>query len=226
MEFATKYALIPEDDFSKHVPSKQQMTDFDIAMSKILNSSLPDHEKIQRYYELLKRKMDLQEFNIPWLSKQPEEEKNKPPTEKSIKQESPVKQEPQQDYDSLIISSVPAPMKTQAENLLNFLKKHPNIIQWDQRGRITHHGRKLEQSNVAELFHLIFCVNKKASVPAQNEFLQALQEIGIPSSIIKNKHLNAHPKTVNPLHGKSPRRKFVKSKKRLNVQKGGSWESY
>ena len=99
MEFAIKYALIPEDDFSKHIPSKQQMIDFDIAMSKILNSSLTDHEKIQRYYELLKRKMDLQEFNIPWLSKQAEkseEEKNKPPTEKSIKQESSTKQEPQQ----------------------------------------------------------------------------------------------------------------------------------
>ena len=43
--------------------------------------------------------MDLQEFNIPWLSKQAEkseEEKNKPPTEKSIKQESSTKQEPQQ----------------------------------------------------------------------------------------------------------------------------------
>lgn len=46
MEFATKYALVPEEDLSRHVPTKKQMTEFDVAMSKILNSSLPDHEKI------------------------------------------------------------------------------------------------------------------------------------------------------------------------------------
>ena len=61
-------------------------------------------------------------------------------------------------------------MKKKAESLLNYLKKHPNIIQWDQRGRIVHHGQKLEQSNLVGHFHLIFCVNKKATVPAQNEF--------------------------------------------------------
>ena len=61
-------------------------------------------------------------------------------------------------------------MKKQAESLLNYLKKHPTISEWDQRACITHHGEKLEQSNLAELFHLIFCVNKKASVSAQNEF--------------------------------------------------------
>ena len=114
-------------------------------------------------------------------------------------------------------------MKKQAESLLNYLKKHPTIIEWDQRVCITHHGEKLEQSNLAKLFHLIFCVNKKASVPAQNEFLQALHEIGIPSSIIKNKHLNVRPKMNDPLHGKSPRKNFVKSKKRSKVK---VWESY
>ena len=40
MEFVTKYTLIPED-LSKHVPSKKLMIECDVAMDKILNSSLP-----------------------------------------------------------------------------------------------------------------------------------------------------------------------------------------
>lgn len=224
MEYATKYALVPEEEFSRHVPSKKQMTEFDVAMSRILNSSLPDHEKVRQYYELLKRKMDLQEFNLPWIPKQPEiekSEKDKPEKEKSekekpekevlsIKQEVPTEQN---DYESFVISNVPKHMQKQAGALMNFLKSNSNTFEWDKRGMVSYKGQKLEQSNLAELFHLIFCVNKKPSIEAPNEFLHALQEMGVPESMIKNKFLSFQTKKVI-----TPRRNFVKAKKRPTVR--------
>lgn len=216
MELAAKYALVPEEELSKHAPTKKQMTEFDLAMSKILNSSLPDHEKVQQYYELLKRKMDLQEFNVPWLSK-----KSEKPVE-PIKEDLPVKMEPpanqEEDFDSFVLSQVPNPMLKQAKALMNFLKSNSDTIQWDKRGNVSYKGEKLENSNLADLFHSIFCVNKKKNVPAQNEFIQALREIGIPESMIKNKRL-----LKNATVSISPRRNFVKSKKKPTVYK---WEKF
>lgn len=143
--------------------------------------------------------------------------------EPSIVQQSPTKQK--EHYDALVLSSVPKPMKQHAETLLNFLKS--NAIEWDQRGLVKYKGQTLEQSNLAELFHLIFCVNKRPPVKTPTEFLQVLQEIGVPESMIKNKFLSFQAEKVI-----SPRRNFVKSKKRPtvslsqlkpNVQR---WESF
>lgn len=212
MEYANKFALIPEETLSKHVPSKKQMTEFDVAMSKILNSSLPDHEKVQQYYELLKRKMNLQEFNMPWL---PEKKEKEPAKKEPEKDELPIKQEQSENYDSLIIDSVPQPMKKQAEALLRFLKTNSKKLEWDERGVITYNGQKLEHSNIAELFHFIFSVNKKPPVAAQSEFLEALKEMGVPASIIKNKYMSLESKNSVI----SPRRIFVKEKKKSPHQR-------
>ena len=56
MQRETKYALISEENFFKNVLYKNLMPEFDVAMTKNSNSSLPDHKKVQRYYELLLKK--------------------------------------------------------------------------------------------------------------------------------------------------------------------------
>lgn len=192
MEHAKKYALVPEENLSKHVPTKQQMSEFDTAMSKILNSTLPDHEKVIQYFELLKRKMDLQEFNTPWMSKPPEQA---PPK----KETSEPKKEPQSEPDefALILSSVPPSMKRQARSLLNFLKNHPRKFEWDKNLTISFEGKPVPESNIADLFHLLFSVNKKTPIKAQNELLKTLREMYVPESFIKNRHLSSNKKHVS-----------------------------
>lgn len=61
--------------------------------------------------------MDLQEFNISWRSKQPNDEPGK---DEPMKREPSIKQE--EDCDVSVLSSFPKHMKKQAEALLNFLK--------------------------------------------------------------------------------------------------------
>lgn len=81
-----------EEGLSRHVPTKKKITEFDVAMSKIVNSSLADHQKDQQHYELLKRKMKFQEFNIPWTVIQPDDEHEK--RKEPEKRNELVKQEP------------------------------------------------------------------------------------------------------------------------------------
>ena len=52
-------------------------------------------------------------------------------------------------------------MKKQSENFLSYLKRHLSIIEWNKERVITHHGQELDKSNLTELFHLFFYVNKK-----------------------------------------------------------------
>lgn len=190
MEHAKKYALVPEESLSKHVPTKRQMSEFDTAMSKILNSTIPDHEKVIQYFELLKRKMDLQEFNMPWMSKPLEEA----PVKKEI---IPSKTEPEPkpgEDSSLILSSVPPAMKRQAQTLLDFLKNHPRKFEWDNNLTVNFEGKPIPESNLADLFHLLFSVNKRTPIKAQNELLKTLREMHIPENFIKNRNLSFNKK--------------------------------
>lgn len=200
MEHAKKFALIPAETLAKHVPTKKQMSEFDLSMAKILNSTLPDHEKVQQYYELLKRKMDLEEFNKPSMQKPQEEELIKKEPEKSLPHPEPKTE----DDTSFILSSVPSNMKRYAQILLDFLKKHPRKFEWDKNLTVTFDGRPIPNSNVADLFHLLFSVNKKAPIQAQAELLRTLQEMHVPENLIKNKHLSTSD--INP---KPPKRQKV-----------------
>lgn len=258
MEFATKYALVPEEDLSRHVPTKKQMSEFDVAMSKILNSTLPDHEKVHQYYELLQRKMNLQEFNTPWRSKpfDEDDEKRRKKSEpvktestntepvkaeststgplktvstKTEPEESEVSESAQEDdYDTFVLNSVPKQMRKSAESLLKFLKSKSSKMQWNHVGRVTYNGKVLEDTNLAEMFHLIFNVTKKPPANISTEFLQSLREMGVPQSMIKNKYLSSEPakKTIKVV---SPRRHFVKLKKRSsnkpNVLLNPTWSN-
>lgn len=240
MEHAKKYALIPEETFSKHVPSKKQMTDFDREMSHILNSSLPDHEKVQKYYELLKRKMNLEENNLPWMTststeKKMEQSENTPKNASqnssetdTAKQELLPLDKKEDDYSSIILGSVPTTLKKQAGNLLQILKSHPNTIRWNKQGEIFFKDQKYEKSNLADLFNLIFTNRRPEDLAAKNEFIQALQELNVPKHFIKNKQVLKTPVKEEIVSQSSPQlgKKQNVKRKRLPVTGTKNWESY
>lgn len=210
MEFAKKFALVPEEALNKHTPSQKQLSELDKALLKILNSSLPDYEKVQRYYELLQRKMNLQENNLPWIQRSDEEVEQQPakPEQDSVKQDS-AKQEPtttttqetvnpehikqEIDYNQLPLTLVPSRMKKQALKLLEFLKTSPHKLEWNEKGIVSFKNKKIQNSNIADFFHLIFSTNKKVPINAQGELLQVLKEMHVPQSFIKNKNLLSRP---------------------------------
>ncbi|GFT06225.1 uncharacterized protein TNCV_800431 [Trichonephila clavipes] len=134
MQHAKKFVLIPEDQLIKNTPSHQQVTEFDHQMSKILNSKLPDYEKIHLYYELLKRKMNLQDYNLPGITSENHafEDEHTVQKDESVKLKEEIKPKVDENYMSIILESVPKIYKNQASLLLNILKDKPNTLNWNE----------------------------------------------------------------------------------------------
>lgn len=188
MEFAKKYALIPEDSLSKHLPSAKQITDFDKQMLQILNAHISDYEKVQHYYELLQKKLKMENNNLPWTTPANAEDK-KMENEQASNTETTATKE---DYSTMILDSVPKASKKQANFLLQLIKRNPSILQWNEKGEILYNGQNYPNSNLADLFHLIFTNRKRTIVSGKDEFLKALQELNVPEHYIKNKHLTKY----------------------------------
>lgn len=186
MELAKKFALVPYDQVSKHTPVEKHMSDLDVEMTKILKSSLDEYEKVQKYYEILQRKMKLENFNLPWKKNEDSTEPANISPDEENKSSASIKK---QEYDTLILNTVPQNRQKQASHLLQIVKEHPHMLSWNEKGEISIRNKKMENSNIADLFHLLF-TNKKKPVKAQKEFLNTLYEMNVPKHFLKNRYLS------------------------------------
>ncbi|GBO09514.1 hypothetical protein AVEN_204368-1 [Araneus ventricosus] len=185
MEHAKKFALIPEHLVSKHTVSHKQLNDLDKSMLNILNRSLEEHEKVKQYYALLQKKMNIEEYNLPW--KPPEE--TAPLNNIEVEPMLPRKEDP---YDHVVLNSVPQGMKNEASKALDFIKEHSNILKWNDKGEILIGNELISKTNIADLFNIIFTHNKKkTNVAGIQEFLAALNLMNIPKHYVKNNYLTA-----------------------------------
>ncbi|GBN03696.1 hypothetical protein AVEN_258827-1 [Araneus ventricosus] len=185
MEHAKKFALIPEHLVSKHTVCDKQLNDLDKSMQNILNSSLEEHEKVKQYYALLQKKMNIEEYNLPW--KPPEE----PAPLNNIEVE-PMLPRKEDSYDRAVLNSVPQGMKNEASKALDFIKEHSNILKWNDKGEILIGNELISKTNIADLFNIIFTHNKKkTNVAGIQEFLAALNLMNMPKHYFKNNYLTA-----------------------------------
>ncbi|GBM17427.1 hypothetical protein AVEN_158491-1 [Araneus ventricosus] len=185
MEHAKKFALIPEHLMSKHTVSDKQLNDLDKCMLNILNSSLEEHEKVKQYYALLQKKMNIEEYNLPW--KPPEE--TAPLNNIEVEPMLPRKEDP---YDRVVLNSVPQGMKNEASKALDYIKEHSNILKWNDKGEILIGNELISKTNIADLFNIIFTHNKKKiNVAGIQEFLAALNLMNMPKQYVKNNYLTA-----------------------------------
>lgn len=225
MEYSKTYALIPESELSKHVPSKKQLSEFDKEMQKILNSDLQDFEKVLLYYELLKRKMNLHNFNQPWKIQQPEKNDKFKEDEHEIKTESENIHD-----DSKILNILPQGLRKQGSQLLEFLKTDPNKLKWNNRGEIIYKNNIITNSNLSDLLSLVLGQRKNYKhVIGTDEFLQALQEMNAPKFFFKNKHLPMNQEFLVSSKTSKPVVKNPKKNVELpfvsNVTPISNWES-
>ncbi|GBN27392.1 hypothetical protein AVEN_80285-1 [Araneus ventricosus] len=185
MEHAKKFALIPEHLVSKHTVSDKQLNDIDKSMLNILNSSLEEYEKVKQYYALLQKKMNIEEYNLPW--KPPEE--TAPLNNIEVEPMLPRKED---SYDRVVLNSVPQGMKNEASKALDFIKEHSNILKWNDKGEILIGNELISKTNIADLFNIIFTHNKKkTNVAGIQEFLAALNLMNMPKHYVKNNYLTA-----------------------------------
>ncbi|GBL70996.1 hypothetical protein AVEN_70371-1 [Araneus ventricosus] len=154
-------------------------------MLNILNSSLEEHGKVKQYYALLQKKMNIEEYNLPW--KPPEE----PAPSDNIEVEPmlPRKEDP---YDRVVLNSVPQGMKNEASKAMDFIKEHSNILKWNNKGEILIGNELISKTNIDDLFNILFTHNKKkTNVAGIQEFLAALNLMNMPKHYVKNNYLTA-----------------------------------
>lgn len=182
MEFAKKFTLVPEDGFSKHIPPPQQLSELDKHMLQILNNKqLNDDEKVKMYYNILQKKLNLEENNPPWVAPEPK---------------------PSVDYESLIVESTPLRMQKHTRNLLPILKSNPKLLKWNEHGELIIRDQILPHTNIIDLVNLLMGHSSK-KVSGQDSFLSILKEMNLPQNYIKNKHLQSTKPAKNRILRKS-----------------------
>lgn len=185
MDFTKKFALVPADNLHKHIPSKEQLNDFDKEMHQILYSKKPEDEKIKLYYDLLRKKINIEENNTPWKKSYNQE----PAEMDSTENMEDISKNVISDSETFILNSVPKHLKNQCKNLFDILSKYSHIIKWNDKLELIYKNNRIPNSNVIDLFNLIFTNRKSTNVIGKQEFLNALGEINMPKYYIKNKNL-------------------------------------
>lgn len=182
MEFAKKFILVPNDQFSKHVPNENNLSDLDREMNAILtNKNIKDDQKVKLYMQVLQKRLHILEHNnglIPETATEPEN--NLPIEEDSI--------------EEMIMESAPKNFKSNTRNILNYFKKSRDVMNWTSNGEFVYKGHIIKNSNILDLIKSIQISSNKHILNGQDEFRQGLMEINFPKSFIKNSFLKEEPR--------------------------------
>ena len=90
--------------------------------------------------------------------------------------------------DSVIVENIPKTMRTRAVALLNRLKARPDVISWDETGRVSLDGVDIPRSNISDLDLISDAVRgrKNFNPVGSRQFFRALRKINMPRDIVRN----------------------------------------
>ncbi|MED5363447.1 MAG: hypothetical protein VX790_04625 [Bacteroidota bacterium] len=84
-----------------------------------------------------------------------------------------------------IIKSVPKTLKNRAELLLQKLKQHEDVVNWNDRGELIYHGKDVRGSNILDLVNDILR-NRKTNPRGWEFFARGLAHMNIPDKLVQN----------------------------------------
>ena len=192
MKSVKKMILVPEDVFNKFEqkqkmetsPIVTNMIQKDPDMSKLLyREDLNDDEKKKLYHANLERYLNLKhqkDNTTPRVQLLPNTDiENK---------ELALPEEKAQLSDSVIMENIPKTMRTRAVALLNRLKARPDVISWDETGRVSLDGVDIPRSNTSHLISDAVRGRKNFNLVGSRQFFRALRKINMPRDIVRNEH--------------------------------------
>ena len=143
---------------------------------------MSDDIKLKNHEQLFQRFLNLQE-----------QRENAVPTVKLQSPQQPQEpQEPQEPQttesvsDSDILTSVPKKFKSQAEGLLQWMKRSPNIVQWDNKGEVSLEGKPIQGSSITDLVNDVLRTRKGFSPTGKDDFTKVLAKLNTPEDFIRN----------------------------------------
>lgn len=179
-----KFALIPEELVVKHTVSNKRLSELDRTMMDILNSNLPDHEKLMRYHEVLQKSLNLQQFNTPMHEKKDtSQDTSQDIRHEGIRQDA-EKKPLQVNYQELILPSIPKNMRGKAENVLSLIKNQPEILSWNSKGQLLVNKEEMPNSNIIDFFTYLY--KPKNNISNGAVYDKVLKDLNIPMQFIGN----------------------------------------
>ena len=189
MKHTKRMVLVPEDVLNRFeqkqkletAPIVNNMLQKDIEMSRILyRKDLSDDEKQKLYHVNLERYLNLKHQNDSTT-----------PTVKlasnvDLKEEKVLPQEKEQLSDSVIVENIPKSMRPRAVALLNRLKARPDVISWDETGKVNLDGVSVPQSNISDLIRDAIRGRKHFNPTGSKEFFQVLSKLNMPRDLVRN----------------------------------------
>ena len=189
MKHAKRMILVPEDVFAKFEqkqkiessPLVRNMINADREMANVLQKTdMSDSEKQKLYYANLERYMNLQQ-----------QKDNQIPTVRlTTADKSAVEENSAQEMtplpDSAIVDSLPKTKRQKATAILNRLKTRPDIVSWDESGRVTLEGVKVPESNISDLVSDAVRGRKNFNPAGSKEFFNVLSKLNMPKDLVRN----------------------------------------
>ena len=189
MKHTKRMILVPEDVYVRFEqkqkiessPLVRNMINADREMANVLQQTdMPDSEKQKLYYTNLERYMNLQQ-----------QKDNEIPTVRlTTNGKSNVEENPTQEMaplpDSDIIDSMPKTKRQKASAILNRLKTRPDIVSWDESGRVTLNGVKVPESNISDLVSDAVRGRKHFNPVGSKEFFSVLSKLNMPKDLVRN----------------------------------------
>lgn len=178
--------LVPPEFMDNLLRKEQLQTDphismqvsLDKEMENILQSKLPEYEKMKLYNQTLQKFLHF----AGTASTEP------PP---------PPPQAEQTTTNDGIVGPIPDQTKPRAKTIEEFLQAHKDAISWNERGEVSLHGRKIHGSHITDL--LAYLVQRKATNNAPlgfDEFLTALAGLLFPTMLAGNAKLKRQIESV------------------------------
>jgi len=197
MKHSRKMYLIPEEVMSliqrnqiQTSPYVRPLTQLNQQMNDTLsNKETPDEIKANLYDQTLQQFLNIQEQrekHVPVVKIQGTN--TLPITSTQLtSQLTPSVPQPQQNIpDAEILGTVPKKFKQQAQGLLNWVKKSPDVISWDEKGAVSVDGKPLEGSSISDLVNDLLRKRKGFQPQGRDQFAESLAKLNTPEDFIRN----------------------------------------
>ena len=198
MKYTKKMVIIPEELLNRiqqqtdlqTTPLLKAMGNLNEQMDHTLASHLPDDVKLKHHEQQFQRFLNLQEQRenvIPTVKIH--QDITTPQEAQDIQPPPPQEPQPPQQRgltNADIVRTVPKTFKTQAEGLLEWIKRSPEAISWDDKGTVSLEGQPIQGTSITDLVNDVLRKRKGFNPAGRDDFAVALARLNTPENFIRN----------------------------------------
>ncbi|GBN27372.1 hypothetical protein AVEN_80268-1 [Araneus ventricosus] len=140
MEYAKNIILVNNDQISKHVPTEDTISELDRGMSAILkNKGISDDGKVKLYMQVLQKRLNILDHNN--VAQETISEAASAQHTEEEKQDLVKKPDLMEHF---ILESSPKNLKSNTQNILNYLKNSQDLMHWTPKGELIYKGKNVK----------------------------------------------------------------------------------